>query len=696
MSRPRPTLLDVADLTVSYRLGDNWLPALRDFRLRLGAGEVLGLVGESGSGKSTAALALLRCLDSKGRIESGARLRYRGEDLLGKSPKEMRRIWARRVKLVPQNAGAALNPSIRVGAQVLEALRAADGRTGDPARAAMLQLFRDVSLADPEGVARRYPQELSGGMQQRVIIAMALICKPELLILDEPTTGLDATTEAVILDLTRRLIAERETSVLYISHNLGAVAQLCQRVIVLYAGEIMEEAEAETLFRNPRHPYTQGLLKSLPWPGASKLEAPLQAIGGNPPVLSRQPRGCVFAERCPHVVELCREVKPMLERLPRGGLARCHRWEELEQATHPASQSRLESPGGEATADSAPRPGGHGETVMRATDMAKQFPVERSLADWLAGRRAPPVRAVEGVDLRLHRGRTLGVVGESGSGKTTLARLLIGLEDGAGQLELLGAELPQNLSQRPAATLAQIQLVFQNPQNSLNPYISVGGAIRRPLMKLRGLSRAAADREALKLLERVNLSAEYARRLPGELSGGEKQRVAIARAFASQPEIVICDEPVSALDVSVQAAVLNLLAELQRAQGSACLFISHDLAVVGYLADAVAVMHLGQFVEFVEARSLFQPPFHPYTEALVSAIPQPDPRRTSAPVLLHEELSSAQARPGGCRFHTRCPRVVGEICQRDEPPWRETSAGQRIRCHIPLDDLRALQSPPVD
>ena len=329
---------------------------------------------------------------------------------------------------------------------------------------------------------------------------------------------------------------------------------------------------------------------------------------------------------------------------------------------------------------------------MRATNLSKHFPVDRSLSEILKRQEPAPIRAVDGVDLRLSAGQTLGLVGESGSGKTTLARLIIGLEErSGGKLELLGMDVRNSVRDRSQDVLSKLQMVFQNPQNSLNPYLTVRQAIRRPLIKLRGFSPTEADAEALALLERVNLRAEYAERYPDELSGGEKQRVAIARAFASDPDLIICDEPVSALDVSVQSAVLNLLAELQDDHGSAYLFISHNLSVVGYLADTIAVMYLGQLFEIGDARELFQPPYHPYTEALVSAIPVPDPLHATERILLSDDLPSAQNLPSGCRFHTRCPRKIGAICETDEPPWRQGDAGHLIRCHIPLEELTSSQ-----
>ena len=678
-------LLEIDNLTVSYQMDKRWIPAVRDFRLGLGRGQIHGLVGESGSGKSTIAMALMRYLSVNGRVESGATLQFAGEDLLSKSVAEMRPVWAKRIKLVPQNAGAALNPSIRIGPQVLEALTAAKDLRGPEAQQAMMRMFHDVNLIDPEKVARRYAHELSGGMQQRVMIAMALISDPELLILDEPTTGLDVTTEAVILDLIRQLIAERDTGVLYITHNLGVVAQLCEHVTVLYAGEIMEDAPVDDLFHQPWHPYTLGLLDSLPRPGQNKREAMLRPIGGNPPALTESSPGCVFAERCAFAEEYCREVKPPLEYLPDGRAIRCHRWQEIRDhdlQIIEAEQSSL-----------APVNDKDSETLMRVTDLFKHFEVGRDFGDALRGRTPPPIRAVDGVDMTLDSGQTLGLVGESGSGKTTLARVIIGLQErSSGKLELLGMDIRNSVRDRSPDVLAKIQKVFQNPQNALNPYLSVRDAIHRPLVKLRGMTTEQADAEVVALLRSVNLLEDYAERFPGELSGGEKQRVAIARAFASDPDLIICDEPVSALDVSVQAAVLNLLARLQDENGTAYLLISHDLAAVGYLADTIAVMYLGQLFEVGDREDLFQPPFHPYTEALFAAIPVADPRHRVEGTLLHDSLPSAQYIPSGCRFHTRCPRKIGAICEQELPPWRDAGAGHAIRCHIPIEELAEAQT----
>lgn len=677
-------LLEVDALDISYKVNGNWIRAVSEFCMTLQSGQIYGLVGESGSGKSTIAQALIHYLSANGRIDEGSTLNFLGDDMVNASAKKMRSLWTQKIKLVPQNAGAALNPSIKVGQQMTEIIRHAMGIDGKKAEEMVIDMFTKVQLVDPEKVVNRYPHELSGGMQQRVVIAMALITDPELLIMDEPTTGLDVTTEAVILDLVRNLIAERDTGVVYITHNLGVVAQLCERVLVLYAGEVMEDADVSQLYDTPFHPYTIGLLSSIPRPGLTKRDALLQSIKGNPPSLSESRDVCVFVERCPFAIDKCYDIKPPLEKIADNRMVRCHRWQEIE-----AGDLKFEP---EASLSIHNQLDDSGSTVMKVTEISKHFPVQSSLLDALQGKQAPPIRAVDGINLSIRQGQTLGLVGESGSGKTTLSRVIIGLQERTeGKIELLGMDIRNNVRERSPDVLAKIQMVFQNPQNSLNPYLSVGQCIRRPLMKLRGLSREDADTEVLELLKAVNLRTEYADRFPNELSGGEKQRVVIARAFASNPDLIICDEPVSALDVSVQSAVLNLLARLQDENGTSYLFISHDLSVVGYLADYLAVMYLGQLFEVGSASELFNPPYHPYTEALVSAIPIASPNAHENRILLNNSVPSAQNVPTGCRFHTRCPRKIGAICEQEEPPWLGDGEGHFIRCHIPLDELRNVQ-----
>ncbi len=678
-----PPVLRVRNLAISYQVGGAWVRAASDVHLTVRAGEIAGLVGESGSGKSTVALGVLRYLPSNGRIEPGSEIALAGNDLTVRSRRAMQRIWGARMGLVPQDPAAALNPSLKVGEQIAEIVRQHDGLGRGDARDRAVEMLGRVNLPDPVTLARRYPHELSGGQKQRVAIAMALSASPDLLVLDEPTTSLDVTTEAAILDLVRAQVSAAQAAALYVTHNLGVVAQLCDRVTVLYAGEVMEDAPVRELFARPLHPYTLALMRSVPRLGATKRDAPLPGIEGQPPALPERPAGCVFEPRCPLAIPICR-TKPPLEPSESGRTVRCHRWREIA-----AGEIALPEP---ASPLPALPTSGRNRPLLRVDGLSKHFPLRRSLTQVLRREPAHTVRAVDGVTLSVPQGQTVGLVGESGSGKTTLARMIIGLEARTdGTITLLGADVPDTVRERAQSSLAQLQMVFQNPQDSLNPYLTVGQALRRPLIKLARMSRAEAEAEAVRLLAAVSLDEQVMRRYPSELSGGEKQRVAIARAFASDPALILADEPVSSLDVSIQAAVLNLLARLQAERDTAYLFISHDLAVVGYLADVIAVMYLGELVETMPAEALFRPPHHPYTEALVAAIPQPDPARPSAETRLNGDIPSPREMPSGCRFHPRCPRKLGRICEVEAPPWQDAGGGQWIKCHIAPDDLTALQ-----
>ncbi|MDZ7703138.1 MAG: ABC transporter ATP-binding protein [Trueperaceae bacterium] len=668
-----PTI-EVRDLSVSYRQKGGYLDAVRDVSLTIMPGQTYGLVGESGSGKSTLALALMRYLAKNGEVRSGS-ISLGGDDLLAMSDRQLSEVWQKRVKLVPQNPLPSLNPSQRVGKQVQEGLV----RGG---KQEVLDLFESVGLADPLRVYTSYPHELSGGMQQRVMIALALGGEPELLVLDEPTTNLDVTTEATILDLISELIAERNTAVLYVSHSLGVVSKVCDRVAVLYAGELVEDAAVDELYDKPLHPYTQGLLDSVPRIGQDKSQVSLRPIPGQIPDLGDLPSGCVFTPRCPVAIDKCSEVHPGFYETG-GRRSRCHRSNEIDEGGLEPRQPT------DAAQTRAVR---DVEQVLTLRDVEKNFAVGRSLFDTLRGKPVRQVHAVDGIDLTLHRGRTLGLVGESGSGKSTLARCVIGLyEASSGEMELLDMPLRRALDERDTEVLKHLQMVFQSSDEALNPYIRVGDALRRPFMRLAGLSRDDADERVAELLASVKLSAQYAARLPGELSGGEKQRVAIARAFASQPDVLLFDEAVSGLDVSVQAAILNLLGTLQEERDTAYLFISHDLSVVSYLADEVAVVYLGHLMEVGKTRQVLEPPYHPYTEALLSAIPLIDPNAKQQQIRLEGDVPSPLDIPSGCRFHTRCPRFIGDICVDKEPPWQEDEDGHRIYCHIPLGELKETQ-----
>lgn len=680
---PPEVLLKVEGLNVAYRVSGGEIAALREISLTIEAGQTVGLVGESGSGKSTLALALMRQLDSNG-IVRGGRIHFGGRDLLGLSEEEMRQVWGRELAFVPQNPASALNPSMRIGQQLEEALREYGSGQVEAARLT-LDLLGQVRLGEPQRVARNYPHQLSGGMQQRAMIALALSGRPRLLVLDEPTTALDVTTEAAVLDLLREAVATRNASLLYVTHNLGVVATLSDRVAVLYAGELAEEAPTEELFRQPLHPYTRGLLDSVPRLGQRKDGRPLQGIPGQVPRLDEFRNACVFAPRCPLAIERCWTERPTLDAPTPQRRVRCHRWPEILAGEISAQR-----------AETAPIKAGKqpAESVLKVEGLQVAYPVARPFAQVLSGKPKRSLQAVRFVDLEIASSSTLGIVGESGSGKSSLARNLIGLvERQAGSVELLGLQLPAGLGQRDRDMLSRLQMVFQNPDEALNPYMTVGESLSRPLVRLGGQSAVAARAQVPALLAAVRLPADYARRLPGQLSGGEKQRVAIARAFASRPELLLADEPVSALDVSVQANILNLLAELQAERQSAMLLISHDIAVVGYLADQIAVMYLGEFMQVSPAETIFDPPYHPYTEALLSSVPPPDPFVEQKQIRLEGELPSAIDPPTGCPFHTRCPRFLGEICVQQTPPWREAGDGKRYFCHIPVEELVQIQEP---
>lgn len=670
-------LLALRDLTVDYLREGRWRSALREVSLDLRAGEICAVVGESGSGKSTLALALLRYLSPNGKIRAGV-AELGAADVLRLPQGALRRLRGQRIAFVPQDPQVSLNPSLRVGEQMVEQIRVHKPVDRGTARARAHKLLANVDIGDPDRVARSYPHQLSGGMQQRVMIAMALSADPELLVLDEPTTGLDVTTQAVVLDLLREVIARHGTAALYITHNLGVVAQIAHRVAVLYAGELVEEAPVVDLFARPLHPYTQGLMASVPLLGEAG-RAPLASMPGRIPALGEAGEACVFAPRCPLAIDPCRAGHPQLEEVHRGRhRVRCVRWAEIESGrVHPSWPA--EQP--------AERAAEEGHVVLSADRLVKHFPGRRTGLG-----RQPPVRAVDRVDLRVAAGKTLGLVGESGSGKSTLARLVAGLEPAdAGALDLRGRPLPLDLAQRERTQLAALQMVFQNPDEALNPYVPVGEALVRPLVQLQGRRVREARAEVRRLLELVRLPEAYARRRPQELSGGERQRVALARAFAARPALILLDEPTSSLDVSVQASLLNLLRGLQREQGSAYVFISHDLAVVGHLADAVAVLYRGRVMELGATREVFAPPYHPYTEALLSSVPLADPNATQARTRLPEATAETWG-TRGCPFHTRCPRKLGAICETEAPPWRDVE-GDGILCHIPLEELCLLQAP---
>ena len=666
--------LELRDLEVAYKVRGRDRPVLRGVSFTVGRGESYGLVGESGCGKSTAALAIVRYLPRNGSIPSGS-VTVAGQDALALSGAELREFHARTVSMVYQNPGSALNPSLRIGSQVAEAftvLGVGKSEAEDRARDALAR----VQIADPGSVMTRYSHQLSGGMQQRVVIAMALSKDPSLLILDEPTTGLDATVEAEVLDLVAQLQVELNTSVLFISHNLGVISKMCARVGILYAGRLVEEGPVETVLRDPRHPYTVGLLRCVPRGGLRKDHGRLDTIPGFLPSLGADLPGCVFADRCALADDRCQVEEPSLESVGVGHESRC--WH------HDRAQ---ELPRVEAENVDLPPIDRAAEPLVRIDGLTKVFK-----------QRGHDVNALTEVTAAIWPGETLGLVGESGSGKTTLARTLLGIVAAtSGTAALDGRQLPPTYQKRSQEDLRSLQIVFQNPDSALNRRHSVQRILLRTMKKLAGVGGDDARKRVLDLASSVKLTERTLTQKPAQLSGGLKQRVAIARAFAGDPKLVVCDEPTSALDVSVQAAILNLLVELQAEQQVSYLFISHDLGVVRYISDRIAVLYLGRLMELGPADVVFDGPHHPYTEALLSAVPTIDGGGRHR-IKLEGDIPSAANPPSGCVFHTRCPRRIGAICDETEPPLVEVEENHLMRCHIPLDELRTQQAagpPPV-
>ena len=615
--------LRVEDLSLAYVVRGIPRPVLRGVTFEIRPGESYGLVGESGCGKSTTAYAAVRYLP-RNAVITGGRILVGGDDVTKMTDEQLRTFRTRHVSMVYQDPGAALNPTTKIGPQVAEAFSVL-GQSQKDAQGSAMRALERVQIADPEHVAQRYPHQLSGGMQQRVVIAIALASDPKLLVLDEPTTGLDATVEASVLDLVRSLQAETNAAVLLIAHNLGVIRTICDRVGVMYAGKIVEEGDAASVFEHPEHPYTLGLLRSLPRHGVRKSERPLATIPGNLPQIGTDLPTCVYVDRCPLATDLCRTVVPPVVELGNGRWTRCHHRDRLGEIVEPPTVAGRETI--------------HGDLSLSLSNVSKTF--HQSGHD---------VPALVKVGLELFDGETLGLVGESGSGKSTLAKTILGIEspDLGSTLELDDHALAGTSAGRPTADKRSIQMVFQNPNSALNRGWTARRILARSVTKLTGLKGKAVNERVDKLAADLRLTQRHLDLKPRQLSGGLKQRVAIARAFAGDPEIVVADEPTSALDVSVQAAILNLLSELQLKSRTSYLLISHDLGVVRYLADRIAVMYLGRIMEVGESEHVFLGPNHPYTEALLSAVPNLD-GEDRARILLEGEIQAPPThRPVAC------------------------------------------------
>lgn len=684
MSDQQP-VLECKNLSISYYTRAGEIPAVVDFDVTVNPGESIGLVGESGCGKSTVAMAMMQHLGTNGGI-TGGEILFKGRDMTQMSEGELRSLRGSEISMIYQEPFASLNPSMKCGEQLMEVPLFHEDITEREARARSRQMLGDVKLPDPDRVMDAYPHQLSGGQQQRVVIAMGLLSNPSLLLLDEPTTALDVTVEAGIIRLIADISRKFNTAQIYISHNLGLILETCDRVFVMYSGEVVEEGTIDSLFTWPRHPYTHGLFGCIPLPTADKNAAPLKPIRGQLPLPHERPSGCFFHPRCNYTVSgRCDASHVPMEHVTGSAedhRVRCCRWQEIDH--------KAEMPGGEAKP-----PVEIGETVMKVDRMKKYYEVhDRSLKAILSGQTTKYVKANQELNFEARKGETVAIVGESGCGKSTFAKVLMGLEtatDGAIQVsEVDVAEM--EVRDRSAKQIAGLQMVFQNPFDTLNPSHTAGSQIGRVIKRLGGVDDDDKVRDRVfELLDIVKLPRDFYYRRPRQLSGGQKQRVGIARAFAGNPEMVIADEPVSALDVSVAAAVTDLLTDIQREYQTTLLFISHDLSVVRYLSDRIVVMYLGWILERGNTEQIFEPPYSPYTESLLSAVPIADPEVTKREIVLEGDLPSVMNPPKGCPFCTRCPRRIGDICDNEPPSEQEVVPGHVITCHIPIEELKQVE-----
>ncbi len=679
--QPQKPLLEVKDLVTQFETQEGTVHAVNGVSLNVNEGEILALVGESGSGKSVTMLSVMGLIPQPpGKIVSGE-IFFNGSNLSKLSNKAMRRIRGNEIAMVFQDPNSSLNPVMTVGRQITESLKLHTELSNAEADKRAIELLNLVGIPEAKGRVSDYPHQFSGGMRQRVMIAMALSCNPKLLIADEPTTALDVTIQAQIVELVKDLQSRLGMAVIWITHDLRLVAKLASRVAVMYAGRIVEEGTVEDIYARMRHPYTFGLLASIP---QLENEVPdqLQEIKGTPPDLMHGIKGCAFAARCFHVDEACLSAAPSLQMTDVAGLlSACWHWEAL---INPEDIALVPEINGKEAA--LIRPKGYEkpdeETALVKIDGLKTY---FSIRKGLLQRKVGDVRAVDGVDLLIRRGETVGLVGESGCGKTTLGRTLLRLyEPQAGTITFDGRDLLSIKQDEMRSMRQRMQMIFQDPYSSMNPGMRVWEIIGEPLkVQGRGTNEEIKVR-AKELLELVGLNANHIDRYPHEFSGGQRQRIVIARALALNPDFIICDEPVSSLDVSVQAQIINLLRELQKEFGLTFLFIAHDLAVVRHISDKVAVMYLGKIVEYADRDGLYKQPFHPYTQALLSAVPDPDPAKAAlqTKVILEGDLPSPAAPPSGCRFHTRCPIVEIGLCDVEEPEFREILPGRWAACHL--------------
>jgi peptide/nickel transport system ATP-binding protein len=672
-------VLEVDDLHTEFHLRKSTVHAVDGVSFTVNEGECVGLVGESGCGKSTTGFSIMQLLPEVGHVTAGS-VKLNGRELIGLPESEMRNVRGNEIALIPQDPLTSLNPTWTIERQITEPLRLHRSVTKAQARERALEVLNLVGMPRPEERLRYYPHQLSGGLRQRVMIAMALVCEPKLLIADEPTTALDVTIQAQILALIGDLRQRLKMAVILITHDMGVIAAETDRVMVMYAGKIAEGAEAEELFTRMRHPYSEALLASIPRLDQDRSK-PLYSIPGLAPQLTAHLPGCRFAPRCRYVTDRCKQEDPPLT-TEDGRAARTgeHVFACFNPVGGAAEQSRIEVGDSRVSNGALDR-----EVVLELDHLVKEFPVTSGV---VIQRKLGTVKAVSDVSFQVHRGETFGLVGESGCGKTTIGWLVTALErPTAGAIRFEGDDISKLKGQALRKRRRDLQLMFQDPYASLDPRMRVGAAIKEPLVVQQIGSGNERNTRVSELLDEVGLSPRAAELYPHEFSGGQRQRIGLARALALNPKLIVADEPVSALDVSIQAQILNLMRKLQDDHGLTYIVISHDLAVVKYLADTIAVMYLGKVVEVGPAEAIYSSTVHPYTKGLIDTIPVPDPviARTRSGIGVKGELPSAITPPSGCRFRTRCP-FAKEICAEEEPPLRPFGPNHLAACHFPLQE----------
>ena len=671
------TVQEINNLTIGFQSqkGEQ-ISILKNISTSINQGETVGIVGESGSGKSTLALAMMGYV-KHGLFTISGECMFHSNNLLEMKNKELEKIRGRKIAMIPQNAGQSLTPNLKIGYQIDEALRLHTDLKQSERDEKISELLNKVRLPSPETMAQRYPHELSGGQQQRVAVAMALAGSPELLLLDEPTTGLDVTTQAHVLELLNLIAKDTGTSMVYVSHDLGAIAQVSDRVIVMYSGEIVLDGPVRSILKNPIHPYTFGLLKSIP-----KLTLPglPNSMSGSQPQPGSIKKGCSFYERCEFADDNCKVNSPKLELIKDLNTnVRCFKHNEL------LNLNKLDSQNVKSIENKILK-----NEILDLSNVSISYAKQKFL-EQLLNKINDDNPTVKDINININKGETLALVGESGSGKSTILKSIAGLlktKDGNIKFDK-DKMLSNDLRHRDPSFLRAIQLIFQNPDESLNPNHTVEEIVSQPLRLYFGLKGQDLKEKIIEVLDKVRLGEFYLTRYPRQLSGGEKQRVAVARAFAAKPDIILCDEVTSALDVSVQAAVLNLLQELKEDFGTTYVFVSHDLAVVRAISDRVAVLYQGRLCEIGPSKNVYKFPSHPYTEVLLGAVLEPDP--DIKPKLVAEDIVEEKPPENGCSFQGRCPRILGDICKNEVPPWQIGENGNSIRCHIKIEDLKNQQ-----